>query len=228
MLKSFELNGPSSWTDTGVLALVEGCRQLVELTIHSADGHSGITDASIVKLTESCQYLRSIHLFSLPAITDESIKAISKNCKFLENFSLKNLNVSKAGLQTLFASPNLKCTERIILSKINLCDDCILELVKNSSTIKVLFISECPEVTDVGIYHISNRCTYLTTLKLKHLPFVSHPTYIAEILRRNPKLVGVYFEKLDSKNRIVDGSRKLVPMLQSLLDENIKNDTHIM
>jgi hypothetical protein len=215
------LTNATRWTDTGVVALIEACHQLKDLCIENDPGHDGITDVSILKISESCQQLKVLGLYNLSALTDESLYAIERNCKRLVQLNLGNLLVSNAALKTLCASPNLNSLEIIFVESLDIFDDAILELVKNHhSTLKSIEIYKCNDITDVAIYFISQHCTHLTKLVLSELPYVCHPIYIADILRRNPKLVDLSCKSLGPQNRIVDEDDDLVPMLQTLLDEN--------
>jgi len=195
---------------------------LTELSIYKdPGGHRGITDVSILKISESCQQLKLLALYYLSALTDESMYAIERNCKHLMNLHLVDLPVSNAALKTLCASPNLTRLRKIVFESLDIFDDCILELVKNAhSNLESIQISVCNNITDVAIYFISQHCTHLTELTLSDIPSVSHPVYIADILRRNPKLVTLSCESLSSQSLIVDDEGNLVPMLQTLLDEN--------
>ena len=206
-----------------MVALAEGCCQLTDLEIVNRRDNGGITDVSVLKIFESCQQFEALGLSGLPALTDESLHAVEKNCKCLQYLILVELSVSNAGLKTLFASPNLNELRRVVFESLDLFDDTILELVKNNhATLGSLEISKCNNVTDVAMCYISQHCTQLKDLSLCDLPCVSHPIYIAEILRRNLKLVDLSCASLGSQSRIVDEAKKLVPTLQTLLDENKK------
>ena len=222
LLSDFCLTDPQGWTDVGIVALAEGCPRLSLIWFNS---ECDITDVSVVKLTESCVYLQDLAFARIPNLTDDSLLAIGQNCKNLKFFSVAFLDgISSAGWKNLFSSPIMKRLEYVHLKSINITDDCILELVKNSNvSLRGLHIFCSPDITDVGMLYISQFSTFLTVLSLQQLPCVSHPSYLAEILKRNPKLVELNCQSLGPQHRIADSECILVPMLMSLLEENRKN-----
>lgn len=231
MLKNFSLMNDTSWTDTGLSALAEGCRYLKELNIHSDEDNGtdicavGITDASILKLTESCQYLEKLSLIYLPSLTDESMYAIARNCKFLKSISLEHLTVSSEGLKIFCASPSLRGLESIDFSFVKgLTDDCILELVKNIfNSLYILSISSCVNVSDISMSYVATYCIKLQDLVLSNLPYILDQRHIVDILERNPDLTNLFCDSLGRYNRICDENSNLSPILQELVDKNIKH-----
>lgn len=209
------------WTDAGVMALVDGCRQLTSLYIDNHPGNPGITDLALLMVTQLCKHLRVLKLSHLPALTDMSLSIVGSNCTSLRSLDLKSLNVSSVGLRTLCASTALKYMEGVMLDSLNICDDIIIELVKNTkATLRMLHIVNC-NVTDVSMLNISNNCFHLTYLTLKELPRVSNPEYIAQILRKNRRLITLTCSSVNSQNSICNDYGKLVPSLLSLVDENL-------
>ena len=214
-------------SDIGVLALAEGCRQLKVLGICDPSSNSDISDLSIIKITESCTLLENLTLSCLRQVTDESCFAIERNCKHLKLLELYELSgiESEVGLKTLFSSPNLKGLTRVDVENIPVfTDDVLLELVKNlHGTLTSLGLGgyDSMDVTDAGMYHISQYCRKLEEFTITYLHYISLPTYIAEIIRCNPRLVTFSFHSDIGENRIKKKDT-LAPMIEDALEKNIK------
>lgn len=71
-------------TDIGVMALVEGNRNLLALDFAGLDS---ITDHTLLAVADNCSRLQGLNITGCKQVTDKSICALSENCK-----SLKRVN----------------------------------------------------------------------------------------------------------------------------------------
>ena len=222
LLKHLDISGDYvNLTDTGILALAEGCSQLKYLLICDPSERSSTSDHSFIKLTETCTLLENLTIGNLQ-LTDESMFAIAKNCKNLKHIQLHELKVTKVGLTSLFSSSNMNCLESVYVSHTaGFTDNVLLALVKNThATLTSLVIEGEVEVTDAGIYHIATYCKKLVTFTLTYVPYVMLPFYICEVIQSNPRIKSFDYDT-HTPNRIEDDKRVIAVEIKNALNANI-------
>lgn len=72
-------------TDTGVMALVEGNRNILALDFAGLDS---ITDHTLLAVADNCPRLQGLNITACRQVTDKSLCAISENCKALKRVNL--------------------------------------------------------------------------------------------------------------------------------------------
>lgn len=144
-----------------LLAIAEGCNNLVEVGLSKCNG---VTDEGISSLVARCGYLRKIDLTCCNLLTDNALVSIADNCKMLECLLLESCSsLSEKGLERIATCcPNL--------SEIDLTDcgvnDAALQHLAKCSELLILKLGLCSSISDKGLGFISSKCVKLTEVDL--------------------------------------------------------------
>ena len=147
-------------TDEGLRFLVNGCSNL---TVLSLAGCTDISDAGIEHVSMS--YNLTALDISECAISDDGIAHISSRCHNLRTLELHGCwLVSCHALKEL----SLGCADIRILdfSGCHLFSDDGLDDINTLVCLHTLNISQCPEITSVGLSHLFKCCEALTHLNI--------------------------------------------------------------
>ncbi|XP_072260201.1 uncharacterized protein [Pyxicephalus adspersus] len=151
-----------SWTgatDKGIIALVEGCAHLKNLSMNGCK----ITDHAIaVLLKMHCKSLIKLEVFGCHALTTKSLFSVAIECSHLENLNIGRIPKVTDVCLTKIAS-NLHKMKTLNLTGLNVVRDrAVHYIVKQCPKLENMTLSSCPQVTDVSLVEIS---TYLRTIK---------------------------------------------------------------
>lgn len=183
-------------TDSFLIQLAECCPDLQNLTCRS----NNYGDAGVVAVTNKCTKLKYLQLFRDGAlkITDTSISSIAMNLKHLKGVHLLGTySISDAGFCLLFEScPHLVAfsltsstliTDRSLLALVRYCLGLKeLKLLGNSKLtekslvalptlyeLEVLFIVDCPSLSDDIVCLLARLCSKLKKIKIEQCPLVT-------------------------------------------------------
>ena len=171
--------------DTGLIALVHECPQLLQLQL----AHCRFSDAAIERLVRSCAGLRTLDCsWNGSGITDRGVRAIGKHCLRLEKLALngcrmsddtllalacalpqltqlltKGCDLSESGMTAaLYVLPRLEVVE---LSQIaRLSEPSLQLLLPRMSRVTRLDVSMCMRLGDVAISRAAAALPLLTVL----------------------------------------------------------------
>ena len=190
--------------DTGLIALVHECPQLLQLQL----AHCRFSDAAIERLVRSCAGLRTLDCsWNGSGITDRGVRAIGKHCLRLEKLALngcrmsddtllalacalpqltqlltKGCDLSESGMTAaLYVLPRLEVVE---LSQIaRLSEPSLQLLLPRMSRVTRLDVSMCMRLGDVAISRAAATLPQLTVLECYGVSQLRAPTLEAARLR---------------------------------------------
>uniref|UniRef100_A0A1J3CED2 F-box/LRR-repeat protein 13 n=1 Tax=Noccaea caerulescens TaxID=107243 RepID=A0A1J3CED2_NOCCA len=170
-LKQLILTNSAKLTDSSVKAISENCPNLTVLDLANV---CKLTDSSLGYLANGCQALEKL-IFCRNSFSDEAVAAFVETA----GGSLKELslnNVKKVGHNT--ASALAKHSEKLQILDLSWCRDMsdvsLGYIVDNCSSLKVLKVFGCTQVTDVFVRGHSSPNVKILGLKMD--PFLGHLT----------------------------------------------------
>ncbi|KAK3585426.1 hypothetical protein CHS0354_020143 [Potamilus streckersoni] len=153
----------ASWsnvTDSGIIAISNGCKRLESTCINGCQGISNEGFETMIKKHGGS--LRVLEMFGCFGITARAITTLSNNCTSLVSLHLGQCyKLTDSCISQLSAS--LGRVETLDLRGCKqIKDNCIRRVVKNCPRLKSLVLANCPNITDVSMLEIS---TYLTDIR---------------------------------------------------------------
>lgn len=162
----------SDISDNGLIQL-ERCSKLSKLDLNSISGkRTNISSLGFLELFKSLKYLHIVYLRRCVLIDDRPITVLAKS-NFLSELNLGGCPlITDRSVITLSHSSSLKC---INLSRTKVTDKGLISLATGycKNNLRELQVSNCQEVTDVGIKALSQNCKRLTILTFHGCPRVS-------------------------------------------------------
>ncbi|XP_073489836.1 uncharacterized protein [Aquarana catesbeiana] len=181
-----------SWTgatDKGIVALVEGCARLKNLSMngckitdhaitallqkHSKSlvkvevfGCHALTAKSLISITTECSHLENLNIGRIPKVTDVCLTKIASNLHKINTLNLTGLNVvrDRAVHYIVKQCPKL---ENITLSSCSqVTDISLVEISTYLRTITYLDVSGCKKISDIGIQALARSCQQIRYLDL--------------------------------------------------------------
>ncbi|XP_010412894.1 PREDICTED: uncharacterized protein LOC104699259 [Camelina sativa] len=170
-LKQLILTNSGKLSDSSIKIISENCPNLTVLDLANV---CKLTDSSLGYLANGCQALEKL-IFCRNSFSDEAVAAFVETAGHcLEELSLNN--VKKVGHNTALAIA--KHSEKLQILDVSWCrdmsDDLLGYIVDNCSSLKVLKVFGCTQVTDVFVKGHSNPTVKI--LGLKMVPFLGHLT----------------------------------------------------
>lgn len=174
--------------DPGIIAIAEGCRQLVNLELSEDTDECNIHDQSLAMLLENCTQLETLSLSALKSLTDLTYTNITRYCRNLKYLTLNNELIDCSNttpFTNIFVClklTHIECTGSY------LTDVVLHMLLQSCPNLKFLSLTECDNITEVALYHIANHCRNLTRLTLCQLNISGNSRYVDQIFKCNTKL----------------------------------------
>ncbi|EOA29918.1 hypothetical protein CARUB_v10013011mg [Capsella rubella] len=170
-LKQLILTNSGRLTDSSIKVISENCPNLSVLDLANI---CKLTDSSLGYLANGCQALEKL-IFCRNTFSDEAVAAFIETAGgCLNELSLNN--VKKVGHNTAVAIA--KHSTKLQILDVSWCrdmsDDLLGYIVDNCSSLKVLKVFGCTQVTDVFVNGHSNPTVKI--LGLKMVPFLGHLT----------------------------------------------------
>ena len=122
-------------TDSAMMAVAVGCRQLVELNVMDCES---ITDAGVQAISAHCRKLECLCLGACEQLTDVAVHAVAAGCPQLTQLCVGG------------------CEE--------LTDAAVEAVTANCPNLQLLDLSECPKLTDAALEAVATRCWQLRSL----------------------------------------------------------------
>jgi DNA repair protein RAD7 len=168
-LKQLILTNSRKLSDSSIKVISENCPNLSVLDLANV---CKLTDSSLGYLANGCQALEKL-IFCRNPFSDEAVAAFVETA----GGSLKELslnNVKKVGHNTALALA--KHSDKLQILDISWCremsNDLLGYIVDNSSSLKVLKVFGCSQVTDVFVKGHSNPNVKILGVKMD--PFLGH------------------------------------------------------
>ncbi|CAL9222615.1 unnamed protein product [Arabidopsis halleri] len=170
-LKQLILTNSGKLTDSSIKAISENCPNLSVLDLANV---CKLTDSSLGYLANGCQALEKL-IFCRNSFSDEAVAAFVETAgSSLKELSLNN--VKKVGHNTALALA--KHSDKLQILDVSWCremsNDLLGYFVDNCSSLKVLKVFGCTQVTDVFVKGHSNPNVKILGLKMN--PFLGHLT----------------------------------------------------
>ncbi|KAI3822413.1 hypothetical protein L1987_10003 [Smallanthus sonchifolius] len=190
-LTSLSLWNLSSVSDEGLIEIANQCHQLEKLDLCKI---SGISNKSLIAIANNCPNLTELSIESCSNIGDEGLQAIGQSCPNLKSISLKNCPLlGDQGIASLLSSASCSLT-KLKLHTLNVSDMTIavighygiaitdLALAglckvtekgfwvmghgQGLQKLRLLTITSCNGLTDIGIEAVGKGCPNLKQLSL--------------------------------------------------------------
>ncbi|KAG7583548.1 Leucine-rich repeat cysteine-containing subtype [Arabidopsis suecica] len=170
-LKQLILTNSGKLTDSSIKAISENCPNLSVLDLANV---CKLTDSSLGYLANGCQALEKL-IFCRNSFSDEAVAAFVETAgSSLKELSLNN--VKKVGHNTALALA--KHSDKLQILDVSWCremsNDLLGYFVDTCSSLKVLKVFGCTQVTDVFVKGHSNPNVKILGLKMN--PFLGHLT----------------------------------------------------
>ncbi|CAK9139106.1 unnamed protein product, partial [Ilex paraguariensis] len=199
-LEELSLQGCANITDAGLTVLVDGCQRIKHLDVNKCSkvGDVGISsvskacssslitlklldcykvgDESILSLAKYCRNIETLIIGGCQAISNDSVKSLAAACyQSLKRLRMDwCLNVSDSSLNSILSQcSNLElldigCCEKVTDAAFEGLDRMGFEL-----KLKILKVSNCPQITVAGIGQLLDSCYSLEYFDLRSCPRVT-------------------------------------------------------
>ncbi|KAA8549474.1 hypothetical protein F0562_001158 [Nyssa sinensis] len=167
-LRSIDLSRSRFFTNVGLSSLVMNCSALVEIDLSNG---TELTDSAAAVIAEA-KNLESLRLTRCKLISDIGIGCIAVGCKKLRLVCLKwCLRVSDLGVGLIA----IKCKEirSLDLSYLPITEKCLRPILQLQH-LKELVLVGCPGIDDEGLAMLKQGCKSLETLNMSNCQNVSH------------------------------------------------------
>ena len=205
-------------TDEGVIALVQGCSQLLSLNLQQCTRN--ITDASMIALAQGgCPNLTSLNLCDCKEITDAGVIALAQGCKKLSALNLKFCkHITDAAVIALAQGcPRLSYLDLGWCKQIT--NAAVIALAQGCPRLSHLDLAECYMITDEGVIALAQGCPELATLSLYECERLTDASIIALAGCRKLKKLDLRYTEFD----VFDDWEKLIYNAQSFFDTEVRN-----
>ena len=127
-------------------------------------GNYNLTNKGLIGLSLNCNKLKSLYIGGINNITDDGLVQLSRCSHNLEVLYIRECNnITDYGIIEL--TKNCSKLGSLYIAGSRLTDRGLIELAKNlTGILQTLNISECLNVTDIGIIELGNRCNNLESL----------------------------------------------------------------
>ena len=137
--------------DEDVVRIAHGCPRLAEICLFGSDG---ITDASLIALGKFSRQLILMDIGRCFNITDEGLQGFADGC-----LNVKDMNLPD-GLHTGDMDQNCH------LRHMSISDTCVPVSAHSTSLLRIVNLSRCEQITDVGILALAHSCPLLSDIDL--------------------------------------------------------------
>ncbi|TKY50692.1 F-box/LRR-repeat protein 4 [Spatholobus suberectus] len=155
LLQSLDVSYCSRLTDKGLSAVAKGC---CDLRILRAASCGFVTDGVLEALSKNCPNLDELGL-KLTSVTDDGLINLASGCRQIRFLNLNNCsNVSDVGVSTISraCSSSLKTLKLLRCYKIG--DGTILSLAKFCGNLETLIICGCRDVSAGAVMLLATAC----------------------------------------------------------------------
>ncbi|XP_028768948.1 F-box/LRR-repeat protein 3 isoform X2 [Neltuma alba] len=184
--KSFSqinLSNQTDLTDSSLEAIGEA-KNLEKLWLTRC---KSITDMGIGCLAVNCRKLKSIWLRGCLGVTDHGVALIAVKCKEIRSLDISYLPITEKCLSPIF---ELEYLEDLVLEHcLRLDDDGLVSLKQSCQSLKVLNLSNCPNISHIGLSALTKCAQNLEKIILSY--GLSFTTDLAKCLNDSPKLQSV-------------------------------------
>jgi hypothetical protein len=154
-------------TDSGLLALAEGCVHLRSLMIQEEEGY--LTDSGLQAVGRSCKQLRSLLLLGCEKVTDAGLCAVAAGCPRLRDVKV---DVSCSDRFAIALAENCRDLRALSLNSLedsehSLTDDGVTALVLGCRKLRELNFDSAPLLTEAVLSAIAAHCSVLRSLYLR-------------------------------------------------------------
>ncbi|XP_043724244.1 EIN3-binding F-box protein 1-like [Telopea speciosissima] len=203
-LRVLSLWNVSSISDEGLSEIANGCYRLEKLDLCQCPQ---ISDKGMIAIAENCPNLTAVAVESCPNIGNESLQAIGKHCPNLQSISVKDCpSVGDQGVASLLSSTTYVMTkvklQGVCITDVSLAvlghygkavTEIVLAGLQNVSErgfwvmgnahglhkLKLITITSCRGVTDLGLEAVGKGCPNLKQLCLRKCSLLSDTGLVA-------------------------------------------------
>lgn len=189
-LEELIVHSPRQFSDTSLLALSRACPKIRRLEL---DACLRISDAGLESVLTGCHEIQTLVLTNgSSSLTDRFLSQLA--CSPTIPRTLRVLNLSNASHSITHHHPGLGSIAVYCPSLVHLDISCLssvvtdefLELLTCTSSLQVLNLAYCREVTDKGLIYLANSCSELREVDITALNLVTDKG-ILELKHRHAK-----------------------------------------
>lgn len=170
-----------------------------DLRRFSIQENNQITDIGINFITSGCTQIKYLHFIGCQKITDLGLGFIGKNCSELLYVAISGSpKVTDLGIRSL--AVGCKKLIGLIIHYLNISDDALGYIGKESPQLKNLGLDGCKEITDVGISHLGS--THLVNLRCDGTKVTFGA--LRELCTRCINLKTIYYDKFEWDSKVIN------------------------
>ena len=178
-IQKLSMIGNYSLTDKGLIALSSHCSNLQSLYI---GGINNITNNGLVQLSRCSKNLEVLYIRECNNISDDGIIELTTNCNKLQSLYIAGSSLTDKGL--IRVAKNLPRLQTLNISEcVNVTDVGIIELGQNCKELESLFVGGC-DISDQGVIELLKLCSSLLTLNINGCNNITD-SGIAELNKQN-------------------------------------------
>ncbi|CAD6268921.1 unnamed protein product [Miscanthus lutarioriparius] len=223
-IRAVDLSRSRGFGAAGVAALTSSCPELADLDLSNGvdlgDAAAAevarakglrrlslarwkpLTDMGLGCVAVGCAELRQLSLKWCLGVTDLGIQLLALKCRKLTSLDLSYTMITKDSFPAIMKLPNLQ--ELTLVGCIGIDDDALCSLEKEcSKSLQVLDLSQCQNITDVGVSSIMKSVPNLLELDLS---FCCPVTPMVRSFQKIPKLRTL---KLEGCKFMADGLKAI-------------------
>ncbi|KAF2001747.1 RNI-like protein [Amniculicola lignicola CBS 123094] len=164
-LLALDVTGLNAITDKTMLALAGNAVRLQGLNITNC---TKISDDSLEAVARNCRHIKRLKLNGCQQLTDKSIIAFAMNCRYMLEIDLHDCrNLEDESITTLITEgPHLR--ELRLAHCARITDNAFLRLPSEATyeSLRILDLTDCPELQDAGVQKIVQAAPRLRNLVL--------------------------------------------------------------
>jgi len=143
----------ATWvTDKGLIALANGCTELVVLRIYSDADATSYTDIGVKAVACKCQKLAHIQFNNTRAVTDAGLTTLAAMCPHLSSVLVEGTRATDESMRAF--AKHCRGLERLDVCNTDVSDEAVLVALTECTQLVALGVSFCKFLTDQAIEHI--------------------------------------------------------------------------
>jgi hypothetical protein len=152
------------FTDEGLIALSEGCRQLQKIALHNCDR---ISDRSLYALAANCRGLQEVTIGGYNEnITDGGLTVLFETCKDIRRLKLSSKLLKVTDATCAMLTNNCGKSLTYIKMTRKMTDASILMLAKHCPLLEEVDLHRCSSISEAAVWALVSSCPRLTRLVL--------------------------------------------------------------
>ncbi|KAK7547015.1 hypothetical protein IWX49DRAFT_111820 [Phyllosticta citricarpa] len=164
-LLALDVTGIENLTDRTIYALANNCMKLQGLNVTDC---RKITDESLEAVAQHCRNLKRLKFNNCYQLTDKSIMAFANNCRYILEIDLHNCRILEDASVTALLKEGRYLRELRLAHCMRITDHAFLSLPSDATydSLRILDLTDCGELTDIGVQKIISAAPRLRNLVL--------------------------------------------------------------